>query len=113
LSEQPENWHGTWFGSIGANWRPDPNWTLRGGFAFDPTPIRSQFLTARLPDSNRYWLAVGLGYRCTDGLRFDVAYSHIFMASPSINQLSPTGDLLTGQYSNHIDLVALSATLRF
>ena len=38
LSDQPEQWHGTWFGSIGATWRPDPNWTFRGGFAFDPTP---------------------------------------------------------------------------
>jgi long-chain fatty acid transport protein len=25
LSSQPEQWHGTWFGSIGATWRPDPN----------------------------------------------------------------------------------------
>lgn len=113
LSEQPENWHGTWFGSVGANWQPDSNWTLRGGFAFDPTPIRDQFLTARLPDANRYWLAVGFGYRYTARLRFDAAYAHIFMTSPLINELSSTGDLLTGRYSNHIDLVALSATLLF
>ena len=113
LSEQPEDWHGTWFGSVGANWRPDPNWTLRGGVAFDPTPIRDQFLTARLPDSNRYWLAFGLGYRHTENLRIDAAYTHIFAASPSIAELSQTGDVLTGRYSSHIDIVALSATLRF
>lgn len=113
LSDQPEQWHGTWFGSIGATWRPDPNWTFRSGFAFDPTPIRDQFLTARLPDSDRYWLAVGLGYVWTPDLRFDAAYAHIFMASPSIDELSQTGDLLAGHYSNHVDIVSLSATLRF
>ena len=113
LSSQPEQWHGTWFGSIGATWRPDPNWTFRGGLAFDPTPVRDQFRTARLPDSDRYWLAVGLRYSWTQHLRFDAAYVHIFSPSPSINEVSQTGDLLVGQYSNHIDIVSLSATLRF
>ena len=113
LSSQPEQWHGTWFGSIGATWRPDPNWTLRGGLAFDRTPVRDQFRTARLPDSDRYWLAVGLGYSWTPDLRFDAAYVHIFSPSPSINEVSQTGDLLVGQYSNHLDIVSLSATLRF
>jgi long-chain fatty acid transport protein len=113
LSDQPEQWHGTWFGSIGATWRPDPNWTFRGGFAFDPTPIRDQFRTARLPDSDRYWLAIGLGYGWTPDLRFDAAYAYIFAANPPINEVSPTDDLLAGRYSNHIDIVSLSATLRF
>jgi len=113
LSDQPEQWHGTWFGSIGATWRPDPNWTFRGGFAFDESPVRDQFRTARLPDSNRYWLAVGLGYEWTQDLRLSAAYAHIFVASPSINELSQTGDVLVGHYSAHVDIVSLSATFRF
>jgi long-chain fatty acid transport protein len=113
LIEQPEEWHRTWFGSIGASWHPDPNWTLRGGFAFDATPVRDQFRTARLPDADRYWLAVGLGYRCAANLRFDAAYVHIFAGSVPINEVSPTGDQLTGHFAGHVDLVSLSATLRF
>ena len=113
VSDQPEQWHGSWFGSIGATWRPDANWSLRGGFAFDQSPIPDQFRTARLPDSDRYWLTVGLGYEWTQDIRLNAAYAHIFMASPSISELSPTGDLLAGQYSNHIDIVSLSATVRF
>jgi long-chain fatty acid transport protein len=113
LTDQPEQWHGTWFASIGASYHPDPNWTIRGGFAFDPTPIRNQFRTARLPDSDRYWLAAGLGYEWTPDLRFDAAYVHIFGGSAPINEVSQTGDLLAGRYSDHIDIVSLSATLRF
>ena len=113
LTDQPEQWHGTWFASIGGSYHPDPSWTIRGGFAFDPTPIRNQFRTARLPDADRYWLAVGLGYTWTPRLRFDVAYVHIFGGSAPINEVSQTGDMLVGRYSNHIDLVSLSATLRF
>jgi len=113
LTDQPEQWHGTWFASIGASYRPDPNWTLRGGFAFDPTPVRNQFRTARLPDADRYWLAAGLGYEWTPDLRFDAAFVHIFTGSAPISEISQTGDLLAGRYSGHIDIVSLSATLRF
>ena len=113
ISDQQEQWHGTWFGSVGATYRPDPQWTFRGGVAFDPTPIRDAFRTARLPDTDRYWLAVGLGYTWTDDLRFDAAYVHIFGSSAPINEVSPTGDRLVGRYSDHIDIVSLSATLRF
>jgi long-chain fatty acid transport protein len=113
LSDQPLQWHGTWFGSVGATYRPDQNWSFRGGFAFDPTPLRDQFRTARVPDSDRYWLAVGLGYSWTSDLRFDAAYAHIFFTNPSISEVSQTGDLLTGCYSNHADIVSLSATLHF
>jgi long-chain fatty acid transport protein len=113
LTDQPEQWHGTWFGSVGATYRPDPSWVIRGGLAFDPTPVRNQFRTARLPDSDRYWLSLGLGYRWTPDLRLDAAYVHIFAANPSIDEVSQTSDLLVGRYSNHIDIVSLSATLRF
>jgi long-subunit fatty acid transport protein len=29
LSDHPEQWRCTWFGSIGATWRPNSDWTLR------------------------------------------------------------------------------------
>jgi long-chain fatty acid transport protein len=113
LSNQPERWHGTWFGSIGATYRPDPNWTFRGGLAFDPTPVGDAYRTARLPDANRYWLALGLGYRWTADLRFDAAFVHIFAANGPISEMSQTGDLLAGHYAGHLDIIALSGTFRF
>jgi long-chain fatty acid transport protein len=83
------------------------------GAAYDATPIRNQFLTARLPDANRYWLALGFGYEWTPDLRIDAAYVHVFVASRSINETSQTGDLLTGRYSSRIDIISLSATMSF
>jgi long-subunit fatty acid transport protein len=49
----------------------------------------------------------------TSDLRFDAAYAHIFAANPSINEVSQTSDVLVGRYSGHVDIVSLSATLRF
>ena len=46
-------------------------------------------------------------------LRFDFAYVHIFAGSAPINEVSQTADLLVGRFADHIDIVALSATLRF
>jgi long-chain fatty acid transport protein len=114
VTNQPEQWHGTWFGSIGASYVATPNWAVRGGFAYDHTPVRDQFRSARLPDADRYWLAVGVGYQWTAALRFDAAYVHIFSGgNTSINEVSQTGDLLVGRYSDHIDILSVSATHRF
>jgi long-chain fatty acid transport protein len=113
LIDQPEQWHSTWFGSIGATYQPDPDWTFRGGVAIDQTPVPDAFRTARLPDSDRYWLALGLGYRRTADLRFDIAYVHIFGGTVPISEVSQTGDVLFGRYADHVDIVSLSATFRF
>src|SRR5260370_4870935 len=108
------------FGILKVNWCAGigellcaPNWTIRSGFAFDPTPVRNQFRTARVPDADRYWLAVGLGYQWTADLRFDAAYVHIFDGGAPINETSQTAGLLVGRYSDHIHILSLSATLRF
>jgi long-chain fatty acid transport protein len=113
LMDQPEQWRGTWFASIGISYYPAPNWIIRSGFAFDPTPVRNQFRTASIPDADRYWLAVGLGHQWTADLRFDAAYVHILGGGAPINDISQTGDLLAGRYSDHSDIVSLSATFRF
>ena len=94
LTDRPEQWHGTWFGSVGATYRLVSSWVIRWGVAYDATPIRNQFLTARLPDADRYWLALGFGYEWTPDLHIDAAYVHVFFASRSINETSQTGDLL-------------------
>ena len=94
-------------------YQPDPDWTFRGGIAIDLTPVPNAFRTARLPDSDRYWLAFGLGYRRTADLRFDVAYIHIFGGKVPISEVSQTGDVVAGGYADHVDIVSLSATLRF
>ena len=101
-----------WCAGIGELLRA-PNWTIRSGFAFDPTPVRNQFRTTRVPDADRYWLAVGLGYQWTADLRLHAAYVHIIGADVPINETLQTDDLLIGRYSDHFDIVSLSATLRF
>lgn len=121
LTTQPENWRNTWFGAIGAAWRVDDRLTLRAGVAYDQTPVKGGFVTARLPDQNRIWLSFGAGYKISDMVSIDAGYTHLFIRDRSIDETSPgpdgtptpTGGRLVGKYEAAVDILALSAKLRF
>src|SRR5262249_49317700 len=74
LSTTPENFRNTWRGSVGANYRYDNNWTLRGGVAYDQSPVNDTDRTPRLPDSDRTWLAFGAQYKISPAWSIDLAY---------------------------------------
>src|SRR5437868_3168212 len=66
----------------------------------------------RAPPGRRSILARGRArYPPRADLRFDFAYIHIFGGTAPINGLSQTGDVLTGGYTDHIDIVSVCAIL--
>jgi long-chain fatty acid transport protein len=116
LTAQPENWRNSWFASLGASWRVNNQLTLRTGIAYDETPVKDAFRTARLPDQDRYWLSVGLGWQFTDMLSVDGGYTHVFIRNNSpIDETAPGfgGGRLVGTYDASIDIFSVSAKLRF
>ena len=86
LNTLPENFRNTWRGSIGANYRYDNNWTLRGGVAYDQSPVNNTDRSPRLPDNNRTWLSLGAQYKWSPNLAIDLGYTYIFVQNPDINQ---------------------------
>jgi long-chain fatty acid transport protein len=115
ISSTQENWHDTWFLSLGTNFKATDKWTLHGGVAFDQSPVRDAFRTARIPDSNRYWLATGASYAVTPAADIHIGYTHIFADKASIQETAaaPLSGTLTGSYSNSVDIVSTSFALRF
>ncbi|HLJ19429.1 MAG TPA: OmpP1/FadL family transporter [Stellaceae bacterium] len=116
----PENFRNTWFVSVGGTYNYDEHWTFRTGVAYDETPVRSSNITVRLPDSDRFWLSFGVGYKFSDGFSVDVGYAHIFMRDASLNSsvnstlLQPGSiDQISGKYTNHIDLLSLQTRFKF
>ncbi|MHB1142032.1 MAG: OmpP1/FadL family transporter [Sulfuricaulis sp.] len=106
------NWENTWRYSVGATYFQDDRWTWRGGIAFDETPIPNpESRTARLPDNDRKWLAVGGSYHGSKGMTVDFGYAHLFISDPQINRTGALGDVLIGTYSNTVDI--LSAQLNW
>jgi long-chain fatty acid transport protein len=107
-----ENWHDTVFAAVGGIWRPNESWTLRGGLAYDMSPIPDKYRTARIPGEDRYWLSAGASYHHEDWFSVDVGYTHIWVDDSSLNETTGQGTL-TGSYENSIDIFSLGATLRF
>lgn len=114
VSSTPENWHDTWFFSLGTNYKPDDKWTLRGGIAFDQSPVDTRYRTARIPDSNRYWLSVGASYAVSRSVELYLGYTHIFADKALISEeANSAAGLLTGSYDNSVNIVSTSFAVHF
>ena len=119
----PENFRNTWFVALGGTYNWDEHWTFRAGVAYDETPVRNQFITVRLPDADRFWLAFGVGYKFSPGFSVDFGVAHIFMRdsnlNSSVNSVIPPAtlasgvDRISGKYRNQVDLISLQTRFRF
>lgn len=110
----PENWDDSYRISVGANYRLNSKLTLRGGLAFDETPVSDQYRTARIPDQDRTWVAVGAQYRITPDSTIDVGYAHLFVKDARIRE--PKGALpleLVGDYDASVDILSAQFTHNF
>ena len=107
------DWDNSWFGSIGAEYRFAPEWTLRGGLAIDGTPTSALTRDPRVPDATRRWVTVGLGYRPNEHWNLDLGYAHLFVNDAHVQDVSPTHDMLVGKFENKGNLLGVSAQYKF
>ncbi|HXV22898.1 MAG TPA: outer membrane protein transport protein [Alphaproteobacteria bacterium] len=115
-----ENWEDSYFLALGANYQLSQKLLLRGGVAYDQTPVPDEFRTARVPDEDRYWLALGATYAFSEMISLDVGYTHIFIKQASIEETFepvPTAPALTGtlqgEYENSVDIFVVQANVKF
>lgn len=110
----PENWHDTWFGSIGANYRILPALMLQTGLGFDQSPVDTANRTTRLPDYNRLFTGLGFTYTPCRDVNIMLGWNHLFSGGAEINNsATPTAGVIIGKYNNQADSVALGVTYKF
>ena len=103
------DWKSSWFGSVGAEYKPAADWTLRVGTAYDETPTGNQYRTPGIPDSSRIWISGGVGYQWNEHLDFDLALAHLFASHANIALAgSDPGNAVRGSLDGS---VALGVTL--
>jgi long-chain fatty acid transport protein len=113
------HWKNTWLGAIGADYRINTHWTVRGGFAYDETPTSDTYRDPRIPDSDRFWLSAGASYRLNKNLSFDGVYTHIFMKNQTVDVTQASGQSATNSvplevntasasFKGHADIVGLA-----
>jgi len=118
------NFQNAWRLSLGLGYHLSESWTLKGGFAWDQSPVQDQYRTVRLPDNDRYWFALGARWRPSKALTFDVGYAYLWLPSTSINStqvqpgvpaaLAPAfTSVVGGEYSNSANILALQVSYTF
>ncbi len=109
--------------SVGTTYKYNESWLFRTGVAFDQTPVPSAKLrTARIPDANRTWLAIGANYKLNKQLSFDLGYAHLFVDNPDIKSadaydpgtgLNTGFHTLDGSYDASVDILSAQVNWRF
>ncbi|MCD6706040.1 MAG: OmpP1/FadL family transporter [Thiobacillus sp.] len=107
-----ENWSDSCRYSLGANYHLNDKMTLRGGVAFDETPVSDAFRTVRIPDEDRTWIAFGAQYRLSRKSAIDVGYAHLFIKDAAIDKVE-NGVTLAGSYEASVDILSAQLTLGF
>lgn len=111
----PERWEDVFRYSAGLNYRLDEQWKLRAGLVFDQSPIfEDRYRSPRIPDEDRWWIALGVSYRAGDHLTLEAGYVHIFFMDTAIDNPTHTaGQYLRGQIDSAADLFSLGGTWHF
>jgi long-chain fatty acid transport protein len=115
LPPTPLNWDDSWKIAAGASYRQNDKWKWRFGVAFDQTPV-TDAPTPRLPDSDRWWLAVGGEYRMTPNLKFDAGFVYIIGESADFDRnegSTATYGLIKGSYDASTTILSFQATYTF
>lgn len=113
-SVTPEEWRNTYRLALALNYRYNDMWKLRGGVAYDQSPVRSEFRTPRIPDSDRIWLAFGAQFKTSHDGTWDFGYAHLFVKDASINKAEPpVGGTLVGDYSSNVNILSVQYSQTF
>jgi long-chain fatty acid transport protein len=115
----------SWRYSIGANYRLNEGWLLKGGLALDETPVKAATSrSVRLPDNDRTWVSFGAQVTMKKIHRLDFGYSHLFIKDADIDftksQITGTGapspgtsSNVRGSYEGSVDLFSVQYTVTF
>jgi len=109
-----ESWNDTWFFSLGTTYTMDEKSKFHFGVAYDQSAVDDQHRTARIPDSDRYWLSLGYSYDFSPSLQTNIGYTYIWGAGADINEDSTSrGGTLVGSYDAHVNIVSASFVMKF
>jgi long-chain fatty acid transport protein len=109
-----EDWRNTWFGAIGASFRPMDRLLLQAGVGYDLSPVTDANRTTRVPDANRFLLGCGATYSLLPDVNLQLAVLEALSGPAKIdNSASAAAGTIRGTYHTHATVVSLGMTARF
>ncbi|HEY3698504.1 MAG TPA: outer membrane protein transport protein [Spongiibacteraceae bacterium] len=103
------DWDNSWFYSLGLSYALNDQWMVRGGVAFDKSPIPDSTRSVRVPTSDRKEIAFGATWNLQQNVSLDFSYLYFKEDTAKINVASSipqTGDTFTysAKYHNYANL---------
>lgn len=78
LSNVENDWEDTWLFSVGADYKLNDAWTVRGGVAYEKDPVSdNKNRMAVIPDTDRLWLSVGATWHAAKNFQIDGGFSYL------------------------------------
>ncbi len=112
---QPERFQDTLRTGLAVIYRLTDRWRLRGAFAYDETPVPNpERRTPRIPDHDRYGVALGATAALTDTLVAEFGYMRAFTHNARIDNRDPlTGNILRGSFTGGGNVFGAQIAWRF
>ena len=78
LSNVENDWEDTWLFSVGADYKLNDAWTVRGGVAYEKDPVGDNSKRmAVIPDTDRLWLSLGATWNASKNFQIDGGFSYL------------------------------------
>lgn len=111
---QPQNWKNAAIFSAGLAYRLSDALTLRGGGAYNQSPVPdAAHRTARIPDNDRRWLSAGATWTNGAGFELHGGYVHLFFSDATVANSDAFTHVLKGSYRLSADILSVQATWRY
>ncbi len=102
-SRTVQNWKDVWRLAVGANYQMNDTWLLRGGLAYDPTPVPdAQHRSARIPDGDRTWVNLGARAKLDSNMDIDLALAYAPDNKYNIDTTDSLGHNIQGEYTSSV-----------
>lgn len=106
------DWQDTWLFSVGADYKINSAFTIRGGIAYETSPIDDQSTRmAVIPDTDRLWLSLGASWHATKDLQFDVGATYL-MGVGDMDLYDEVGGEKVGKYDS-LDAYLIGAQMQY
>ncbi|WP_417618209.1 outer membrane protein transport protein [Oceanisphaera sp.] len=77
LFQKEEGFENGWRMSVGATHQLNDQWTLRGGLAYDKSPVPEGARSISIPDVDRTWYTLGATYAYNQNLSVDAGFAFL------------------------------------
>lgn len=84
--QKDEKFKDAWRYAIGGTWYINPSWEARVGFAYDQSPIQSEYRSLSIPDSDRVWYSTGATYHINPDMSVDFGLTYIDGKEVKVNE---------------------------